>query len=81
MGTVRAHPLYLGYLSGITAGAWLFCPKMYIVVPVMSVKALLVGTRYYLSGDPLASRVGQSFVVTVGRDGCSAGMQSLEHVC
>lgn len=54
---------------------------MYNVVPVMSVKALLVGTNYDLSGDPLAGRVGHGFVVTVGEDGCSAGMRSSERVC
>jgi len=40
----------VGYISSMAAGAWLFCPKAYNVVPVMSVKAALVGTNYYLSG-------------------------------
>lgn len=52
-----------------------FCRRMSNVVPIMSVKAWLAGTNDYLSGDPLAGRVGQSLVVVmVGEDGCSAGM-------
>ena len=55
--TVSGMPfLYLGCPSGITAGAWLFCPKMYNVVPVTSVKASLV-VMNYLYGDLLAGRV------------------------
>lgn len=45
------------------------------MAPVTSVKASLAGTNYYLSGDLLAGRVGQSFfAVMAGEDSCSAGM-------
>lgn len=44
------------------------------VVPVMSVKTSMLGTNYYLSRDPLAGRMGQSFVRMAAGDGCSAGM-------
>lgn len=85
MGTARAHPLYFAtwplwedIWDAIPASLLelaFFCRRMSNVVPIMSVKAWLAGTNDYLSGDPLAGRVGQSLVVVmVGEDGCSAGM-------
>lgn len=44
------------------------------LVPAMSIKASMLSTNYYLSGDPLAGRMGQSFVMMAAEDSCSAGM-------
>lgn len=49
-----------------------FCPKTCDVVLVMSAKVSPAGTNDYLSGDLLAGRAGQGFVVVAGGDGCSA---------
>lgn len=62
---------FVGFLGGFFL-IFFFCPKACDVVLVMSVKVSPAGTNDYFSGDLLAGRVGQGFVVVAGGDGCSA---------